>query len=79
MRGVRWIIREGGGKGRFGISSTWFRERRLKVHAAVEAVKQFGAYRNGDNRQAKFIRPNFPPFEKWCEKHGCLYNPLKLH
>jgi len=70
---VRRIIREGAGKGRFGILINMVSVDTPveNVHAAVEAVKQFGAYPiTGDIDRRTFIRPTFPPFEKWVKKHG---------
>lgn len=70
---VKRIIKEGAGKGRFGvlINMVSVDTPAENVHAAVEAVKQFGVYPIADNIDTKpFVKPSFPPFKEWVKANG---------
>jgi len=70
---VRRIIKEGAGKGRFSIliNMVSMDTPVENVHAAVEAVKQFGKYPiPADIDSRPFVRPSFPAFEKWVKENG---------
>jgi hypothetical protein len=70
---VRRLMREGAGKGKFAvlINMVTMDTPVENVHAAVEAVKQFGRYPIPDDLERQpFRKPSFAPFEQWVKEHG---------
>ncbi len=66
------LIGEGAGNGKFGllINLVPLGTPVEHLHAAVAAIKQFGAYPVGRLERADFRMPSFAPFDEWVRKEG---------
>lgn len=70
---VRKMIKEGAGKGKFAvlINMVPINTPIENIHAAVEAVKQFGKYPIPDDLDMQtFRKPVFPAFSEWVRDFG---------
>ena len=66
------LIGEGAGKGKFAllINLVPVGTPVEHAHAAVAAIKQFGAYPVGSLEPSAFRMPSFEPFDEWMRREG---------